>query len=507
LRFLCAALLLLPSVPALTRAADTPAAFSEPAAVLVNVSERDLNRIIVDAFHANGGPRFDGGKQRVSSSVADLRYHANFSDPVIRLGKDGTARLSLDILDASLRIGRLERKIGGREARCEDAGFDVDPGSPLGVDLDLDLTIANGALRVVPRSVDIPEAEERIRLVEPARCRNTPLPRWFLWWLGKSYFRRSIGNLAEIVLERARTSATRFEAKGSLVTSRWEIPRERHDDLGTRLRLIPETLDTSGGSLLFGLTASSAGPTVQSAPSRRLDGTGLLPSGSFLGLSESFVNETSRRVASNKASSQRKSTGKFRKLLASDAVYALVPGLRKLDSNASVYFEVAFPSAPHFEFRRVEAVGSVPTGSRALIRVLLSGVEIGVRKDEGGRKTLLGKLRVDSGRMAVVPFTNLLGGISFRIVENQWQVSSTGLEFDEDLVAATLQEITFSKIFATSYEPLLARALHLGGTEFIPQSFDVTGGYLVIGLGEPRPPERGDPVAAATRTGIPLGSH
>ena len=74
-------------------------------------------------------------------------------------------------------------------------------------------------------------------------------------------------------------------------------------------------------------------------------------------------------------------------------------------------------------------------------------------------------------------------------------------------MAATLQEITFGKIFATSYEPLLMRALRLGGTEFVPQSFAVADGYLFIALGEPRPPEVAGPAVAAKRTDIPLGSR
>jgi hypothetical protein len=500
MRFLSVALLLLPWVAATARAADAPTPFSESAAVLLNVSERDLNRIVVDAFHANGGPNFVGVKERVSSSVADLRYSARFSDPVIRLGSDGTARLSLDILDASLRFGRLERKIGGRQARCEDAGVDVDAGSPLGVDLTFGLAVENGSLRVLPTSVAIPEAEERLRLVEPARCKNTPLPRWFLWWVGKSYFRRMVDRLDEVVLERARTSAARLEEKENVLTKRWEIPKERRNAVEASLRLFPESVDVSGGSVLLTMTASSAGPAALSPAAVRREGARPLPAGSFLGVSESFVNETARRAASNKSSSQRGSTGNFRKLLTSNSVYALIPGLRKIDSKANVYFDVAFPTAPRFEFRRDE-------GGDAVIRVLLSGAVVNIRKDEGGKKTLLGTLRVESGRMAVVPFTNLLGGISFRMVENRWSVSSTGLDFDEDLVAATLQEIAFGKIFATSYEPLLSRALHLGDTAFVPSSFAVEGRYLLIGLSEPRPPEKEDSAAAAMRTGTLLGSR
>jgi hypothetical protein len=146
-------------------------------------------------------------------------------------------------------------------------------------------------------------------------------------------------------------------------------------------------------------------------------------------------------------------------------------------------------------------------GSAALIRVFLTGMEVRIRKDEGARTTVLGSVHVDSARMAVVPFANVLGGISFRLVENQWSVSSVGLEVDKDLVAATLQELTFGKIFETTYSPLLLRALHLGGTEFLPQSFQVNGSYLVIGLAEPRSPERSTPSVAAKQTEIPLGSR
>ena len=318
MRYLGIAFLLLPFLPAMTRAADAPAAFVEPDAVLLNVSEYDLNRIIVDAFHRNGGPLFEGEKARVSSSVADLRYHARISDPVIRLGENGTARLSLDVLDASLRIGRLEKKIGGRQARCEEAGVDVDPESPLAVDLAFDLSVANGSLRVAPTSVEIPEVGDRIRLVEPARCKNAPFPRWFLWWLGKPYLRRSIGNLDEIVLARARTSAARLEAKSSLLTKRWEF---------TNLRLIPETLDTSGGSLLFGLTASSAGPScsARSASAHRWDERAPIR---HVPGSVGVVRQRDRSTCRHERRRARKGNStRFRKLMASDAVYALVPGL------------------------------------------------------------------------------------------------------------------------------------------------------------------------------------
>src|SRR5262245_8582873 len=288
----------------IARAAEPAGKFSETSAVLLNVSERDLNRIVVDSFHANGGPRFEGGKERVSSSVADLRYRALLSDPVVRLGTDRTARLSLDIKDGALRIGLLERRIGGMQAHCEEACLDIDPGSPLALELAVDLTIENGALRLVPTSVEIPDVQDRLRLVKPMRCSHTILPRWMLWWIGKPYLRRSLGELDARILERARKSAARFEAKEELLTQRWEIPRERDGESGDGLRLFPETVDTSGGSLLVGLTASNVGPTAGHVPPRLIDGDPR-PSGSFLGISESFVNEVARRVLSKKQGSRR----------------------------------------------------------------------------------------------------------------------------------------------------------------------------------------------------------
>ena len=505
MRTLNAAALLLSVAAIGARAAEPPAPFSEPGAVLLNISERDLNRIVVDAFHANGGPRFQGHRDRVSSNVADLSYSALFSDPVIKLGKDGTAQLLMNVKDANLRVGRVERNIAGLHAYCDGAGLEVDPARPLSVGLDLDLRVENGALRVIPKSVEIPEADERLRLVEPAECKNTLFPRWFVWGVGERYLRRSF-DLDDVILKRARASAARLEKKESLLTGGWEFPKKQG---GPKLRLLPGTLDMSGGSLLVGLTASSTEPAFQSTPAPRLDQTaGRQPSGSYLGLSESFMNEIARRAAADPSMSRRKGgNGNFRKLRASDAVYALVPGLRKLDSKDDVTFQIAFPTPPRFEFRPLDEKDPSPAGSHALIRVYFTGMEIYVRKGQGDKASLLGTLHVDTGRMAVVPFANVLGGISFRVTENEWHVSSTGIEFDEALVAATLQEVTFGKIFSTSYAPLLLKTLRVGKTEFLPRSFAVNGDYLVIGLGEPKPPERASPAAAATRTDSLLGSR
>jgi len=483
--FLFAPLLPAPTLPAL------PAApYAESGAVLLNLSERSLNRIVVDSFRANGGPRVAGERARVSSRVGDLRYRVNLSEPVFQLGGDGTARLSLDILEASLRIGRLERRTDGSGARCEGAGLDVDPAHPLRVELAMDFAIEEGALRILPRNVEITDLADRLLLVGPTRCTNSLLPTWFLWWIGKPFIRRSVDNLDQVLLERARKSAARLESKQGAMKG----------GLGAELHLTPAILDTRGGSLLVGLTASSMRTPSRAVPALEVHRRSALPSESFLGISEAVVNEVARRAVSRRAHFTTKSSLDARRILSSDAVYALVPGLRSVGSKEQLDFEVVFHEAPRVEFRTL-------ADGRAAVRVLVTGVDIDIRRNEPEKTTRLGTLHIASGQMAAVPFANLLGGISFQIVENRWRTSSSGLAFDDELVAATLQEITFGKIFQTSYQPLWARDLRIGDTAFRPRSFAAVDGYLVIGL-EERPPAPSEPPAAvATGTETPLGSR
>ena len=72
--------------------------FHEPNAVLINITEEDLNLIIREAFHANGASRIEGVRDEPSRGISDLRYQAGFSDPVLTLGQDGHAQLDVDIL-------------------------------------------------------------------------------------------------------------------------------------------------------------------------------------------------------------------------------------------------------------------------------------------------------------------------------------------------------------------------------------------------------------------------
>ena len=123
-----------------------------------------------------------------------------------------------------------------------------------------------------------------------------------------------------------------------------------------------------------------------------------------------------------------------------------------------------------------------------------------------GRDRVLGSLEIASGRLVVAPERNVLGGISFRVVENEWSARSTGIEFDDELFAATLEELIFGAVFETSYQPLF-RKLTLADTAFAPRSFEIAGDYLVIGVeGHPEDPAH-DERTAATRTTSPHGSR
>jgi hypothetical protein len=117
-----------------------------------------------------------------------------------------------------------------------------------------------------------------------------------------------------------------------------------------------------------------------------------------------------------------------------------------------------------------------------MIRLRVSGLEIRLWEERAGRSELLGVLSVDSGIVGLVPFANRLGGISFATVENAWKLSSSGVEFDEALLAATLQELVFGETFETRYDPLWREALEVGAQRFEPRRLGERDGYLVIEL-------------------------
>lgn len=479
-------------VPLAAQAGEPQRSFERPGALLLNVTEADLNQIVLSSFHANGGPNFEGSKRRTSASISDLTYQATLSDPRLALGEGGKASLKFDVREGNVRIGRIERKIAGRAASCEDTSVYIDPSRPLEVMLGLDFRIEDGELRIVPDSVSVPDAEERLNLVKPARCTNALLPRWLLWWIGKPSLKRYLGNLDEVLLERARKSATRIEEKRELLRKSWELAD------GGEVHLFPGSLDTGHHSLFVSLTAASAATTSGQTAERLPRG---LPEGhSYVALSAAFTNDLARLAVARMSGERLRPTGNLSKILRSSSVYALIPGLRGLDPSDTLLYAVAFRETPRFAFT------TGPAGE-ATIRIELSDVELRLFKESQHETTPLGTLSVKSAVLSVAPYVNVLGGVSFRILENEWVVSSAGIRCNDALVAATLQEVTFGRIFETTYRPLATSRWRVGESEFAPRGFDSVGGYLVIELEEPRARHEERASRAPMRTGSLPASH
>ena len=61
-------------------AGGTP--YHEPNAVIINITEDDLNRMLRDLFHAAGASTIEGSKDQLSRGISDFRYRADFSEPI-----------------------------------------------------------------------------------------------------------------------------------------------------------------------------------------------------------------------------------------------------------------------------------------------------------------------------------------------------------------------------------------------------------------------------------------
>ncbi len=475
---LAAALLLLSTE---LSAFEPTAPFHEPNAVLINISEADLNRIARDAFREQFGTRVEGASSDSSRGVQDLRYEAVFSEPVLKLDTEGGVRINLDLLQAELRIGRLEHKFMRRMASCDGAGVNVDPDRPVEVALDFRFQVEDHDLHIVPESVTIGNTKG-FRLVKPTSCRNTWLPKWLVWWIGKSHLRRKIEKLDEMLLARAQLGAAELREEGGFLTKHWSI-EARDDSAGASdLYLYPQRVDTSHGSLLVGFAGSTTEP--QAAAHIMPDWVVAESQRSYLGLSESFLNAAVRAAIGRLRTQPRKPSGSLSKLIRGSAVRSLIPGLRDVESPESLRLGLTFHRPPTIEFDAIDqeplegATSAAP--NRALIRIRLSGAEMTIWESDD----LLGTLEIESARLAVAPYLNLLGGISFDIVENEWLLSSRGIDFDEETLAATFQELFFGEMFETRYEPVAQRSFDLGETKFQPRYFSLLGQYLVIGLTE-----------------------
>jgi len=461
----------------------------EPNAVLVNLTETDLNLVLRELFASAGGPHLTGHAERVSKGMFDLSYEADLSVPELTLDPDGRVSLALAIEKADARIGRLERRMGKRTVRCENAGIAVDPDRPLEMSFDLRFAIEDDGLRVVPESVRLDDARTDFRLIKPSRCENAPLPRWLLWWIGKPKLRRRVAQLDDLLLDRVRSGADGLNGPSGLLAKSWQ------GSDGETFRLFPRSVDTGGGSLLLTL----AGATDEAAfpPADDPAWVAGRRSGSFLALSGAFLDRLAASTFPEGALDPHEPNRPLRKLLGSSSFYTLVPGLRGTDTSELSFTMRLRP--PRITLRRasVEEAGIDPTllgepagddEPRAVLGLELNGVELAIWRERDGEQVELGALTIESGRIAVVPFFNRLGGISFELLENEWRLSSRGVEFNENVFAATLQELVFGEMFETRFEPLARGALHVGDAELSGRGFRVIDGYLVIEIGAVPPP-------------------
>jgi hypothetical protein len=170
----------------------SPGGFRERDAVVVSVTESDLNRILRGTLRSRGGPVFEGASDNPSKGITGMRYRVSVSEPVLKLGSDGEATVHLSILDGSLDIAKYQHRIGGRLATCENLGVRVDPQTPVDITLAFRLAIEDGSMKILPERVSVPNAKKGFRLVKPSRCENAPLPRWLLWWIGKPRMKHRI---------------------------------------------------------------------------------------------------------------------------------------------------------------------------------------------------------------------------------------------------------------------------------------------------------------------------
>jgi hypothetical protein len=461
--------------------------FHEPNAILINISEADLNRIARDAFREHY-TTISGATSNPSRGIQDLRYEATFSEPILELDDDGGIRVDLDLLEAELRIGRFEHKFMRKMASCDGLGLNVNPDRPVEVALHMRFEVEDHDLHIVPLSVTV-ENTKGFRLVKPTICRNTWLPKWLVWWIGKGQLRRKIGELDEMLLAKARSGAAELSEGSGFLTKHWSIEARDDSAPASDFYLYPQKVDTSHGSLLVGFTGSAT--QLQTASHSMPDWVAAESQRSYLGLSESFLNAAIRTAIGRLRTQPHKPSGGLSKLLHGSGGHSLIPGLRDLESTENLRLGLAFQHPPAIEFEALDHAVS----ERALIRIRLSGVELTIWDSD----ELLGTLEIESARLAVAPYLNLLGGISFDVVENEWLLSSRGIDFDEETLAAMFQELFFGEMFETSYQPLAQRSFKLGETKFHPRYFSLLGRYLVIGLSEFGPSAAAGPNSQTNR--------
>lgn len=465
-----------------TTSASSQPPYDEPDALIVNLPERDLNTLLGAALRAKGGPRFVGSQADAGRGLRGVHYQVDLSSLLLKLEDGGRMSLSLEIEQADLQVERWERKLAGRTAYCENAGLTIDAAHPVSITADVNLSIADGDLEIVPRQISVSDAEN-IHLVRPSHCAKAPLPTWLLWKLGKTRLKHEIAKLDKTLLARVSRSAERFGGEEGLFKRRVSIPSVFDHGIRREFDLSPRLLSTDRGSLLVSLAGSTRtaerGPADSHGDLRAdrplsLDRTKLPQDRPSIAVSPVFINAMLASAFSGSTGVTRKAHGDFSRLLKSSSVYALIPGIRGIKCRETLSFSFAFHDPPSVEF--------VPRGSGAEIRLQFRGIEMIVWDKRPDGPVPLGAIVVDEGTVGLAPVPGTLGGVSLKVLENDWDVSSRGIEFDEPLFEATLQELMFAQAFETISEPILREGLTMGGITVAPHAFRVVDGYLVVEL-------------------------
>ncbi|HXV77896.1 MAG TPA: hypothetical protein VD788_16415, partial [Candidatus Polarisedimenticolaceae bacterium] len=485
-------------------AAEAPP-FFDPNAVVVNLTEDDLNLALEDLWSALGA-RFSGTREQVSSTARGLHYDGRLSTPVIDLMPDGRASVRLALEEATVRLDSVEHTLLGRRVRCEDIGADLQPDRVLDLELRLDFRLEREDLRIVPTAVDVADPDGAFRLIKPSRCRRNLIPTFMLWWIAKPFLQKQFREIDQKLLASAERGAAQLEDDDGTIL------RKRVDVEGHELVIYPRRLTTDGDALWIvaaGASDESHPGTTSAEPPRAL---GRSSARSFLAVSEPTLNAILDRAYLEWSRPTDRPSGSLRKLFQSDELLTLVPGLREVENRERLHWGIRFTSPPRVRLETLRDIDArngdafslyawSPIADQPVITLISSGIEVEIARDDAPGEPL-GVLSIDSGVVSAIPYANRLGGLSLQVVRNEWEVSSRGIRFEQRLLAATLQELIFAELFETRYEPLARGALTVGPIRFEPTGFAVAEGYLIIDLKRVAPPPQ-----AATRTDSPRASR
>jgi hypothetical protein len=472
-----------------SHAAEAPP-YYDPNAIVINVSERDLNLALEDLWNSMGSG-FEGTKEQMSSSGRGLHYKGRFSTPVIDLREGGQASIDLTLEEARVRVESVERKLLGRRVSCEGLGADLPPDRALDMSLDLSFTIEEQDVKIIPTAVDVSDSKDSFKLVKPTRCRRNLIPTFMLWWIAKPLLQRQFRDLDEKLLLGAERGAEQLrDDEGAILHKTVDVE-------GQELFVYPRVLRTDLDALWISAAGSSDRNRPDDPPGPPPHSLAPSSSRSFLAVSEATLNAIMDRVYLRWSSPSRQPRGPVRKLFRSYEILTLVPGLRRVTDRKDLQWGVRFTSPPRVELGRLADLAE----DRPLVTLYSAGIEVEIARG-GERPEVLGTLSIDSGIISAIPHPNPLGGISLEVVRNEWEVSSSGIEFEEELLAATVQELVFGELFETRYEPLARHALTVGPIRFEPSDFAVVEDYLVIDLRRVPPPP-----SAPRRTDSPRASR